>query len=304
MVLPKEHEDSKLSPYFITGFSDGEACFYVAVVQSKTHSQGWQVKPSFQITIHVKDKPILEAIKKSLGVGKIYKQRSESSQLRVENFKELETVINHFHKFPLITKKRADFELFKRVYIKMKRKEHLTLEGLRQIVAIRASINWGLSEKLLEAFPSVVRVERPFGELPKTIDPQWFAGFISGEGSFMIDISASKTDSVGFQVYLVFQLTQHQRDKLLMILIKEFLGSGNIYKNRETYVLMVIKLQDIQEKIIPFFLKYPIHGVKALDFADWCRVAELMKDKKHLTAEGLDQIRQIKAGMNTGRKIS
>ena len=40
VVLPKEHEDSKLSPYFITGFSDGEACFYVAVVQSKTHSQG------------------------------------------------------------------------------------------------------------------------------------------------------------------------------------------------------------------------------------------------------------------------
>ena len=40
VVLPKEHEDSKLSPYFITGFFDGEACFYVAVVQSKTHSEG------------------------------------------------------------------------------------------------------------------------------------------------------------------------------------------------------------------------------------------------------------------------
>ena len=40
VVLPKEHEDYKLSSYLISGFSDGEACFYVAVVQSKTHSQG------------------------------------------------------------------------------------------------------------------------------------------------------------------------------------------------------------------------------------------------------------------------
>jgi hypothetical protein len=28
-----------------------------------------------------------------------------------------------------------------------------------------------------------------------------------------------------------------------------------------------------------------------------------MKEGKHLTAEGLDQIREIKAGMNKGRKF-
>ena len=42
--------------------------------------------------------------------------------------------------------------------------------------------------------------------------------------------------------------------------------------------------------------------MKGLDFADWCEVAEMMKDKKHLTAEGLDKIKKIKARMNTGRK--
>ena len=29
----------------------------------------------------------------------------------------------------------------------------------------------------------------------------------------------------------------------------------------------------------------------------------MMKQKKHLTAEGLEKIKQIKAGMNSGRKI-
>ena len=127
--------------------------------------------PRFYISLHVKDKPILVAIKKSLGVGKIYKERSESSQFRVENFKELESVINHFHKFQLITKKRADFDLLKKVLILIKRKEHLTPEGLRKIVAIRASMNLGLSEKLKLAFPYVVPAERPDVKIPQTIDP-------------------------------------------------------------------------------------------------------------------------------------
>lgn len=54
----------------------------------------------------------------------------------------------------------------------MKSKEHLTPEGLRQIVAIKAAMNRDLSEKLNSAFPDVVPVERPEVELPKTIDPE------------------------------------------------------------------------------------------------------------------------------------
>jgi LAGLIDADG endonuclease len=32
---------------------------------------------------------------------------------------------------------------------------------------------------------------------------------------------------------------------------------------------VVTKVQDINEKIIPFFDKYPLHGIKALDIADF-----------------------------------
>ena len=42
----------------------------------------------------------------------------------------------------------------------------------------------------------------------------------------------------------------------------------------------VTKFGDITQKIIPFFKKHPIKGVKALDFADLCKVAEMMKQKK------------------------
>ena len=53
----------------------------------------------------------------------------------------------------------------------IERREHLTLEGLRQIVAIRASMNQGLSEKLKSAYPYVVPVVRPVVSNPTTIDP-------------------------------------------------------------------------------------------------------------------------------------
>ena len=44
-------------------------------------------------------------------------------------------------------------------------------------------------------------------------------------------------------------------------------------------------------------------GVKKKnDYLDWCSVARLMSNKAHLTQEGLNLIRTIKSGMNTGRK--
>jgi hypothetical protein len=57
----------------------------------------------------------------------------------------------------------------------------------------------------------------------------------------------------------------------------------------------------LTEKIIPFFNKYPILGVKNQDFKDFCRVVSLIKEKKHKTPLGLDEILKLKAGMNLDR---
>ena len=84
----------------------------------------------------------------------------------------------------------------------------------------------------------------------------------------------------------------------------ELLKTGEIYRRGDAFYFTVSKFQDINDKIIPFFLKYSIHGVKALYFKDFCLVASMMKDKKHFTKEGLDNIKKIKAGMNRGRKLN
>jgi hypothetical protein len=81
----------------------------------------------------------------------------------------------------------------------------------------------------------------------------------------------------------------------------EYFECGKISLQKEKVDFVVQKYSDLTEKIIPFFKKYPIIGEKSKDFADFCKVADLMKIKTHLTLEGLDQIRLIKSGMNRGR---
>ena len=125
----------------------------------------------FQIGLHVKDRAILYAIKELLDVGEISKQGSFGIQLQIQSIKEFKVLLEHFDKYPLITTKKADYKALKLAYFIIKKKEHLTKEGFRKIIAIRASMNRGLSQKLEVAFPDYVPVKRPIVELPQTIDP-------------------------------------------------------------------------------------------------------------------------------------
>ena len=54
----------------------------------------------------------------------------------------------------------------------------------------------------------------------------------------------------------------------------------------------------------PFFNEYPILGVKSLDFADFKKVAELVKNKEHLTESGFSEILKIVQQMNLDRNYS
>lgn len=290
-------------PQFITGFTDAEGCFNISIFKDNTFKFGWRVKLTFIISLHSKDKEILEWIKNYLKVGGITKQGPESCQFRVSSVKDLAVIINHFDKYPLITKKFADYELFKQAFYLIINKEHVKEEGLRKIIAIKASMNLGNSVALKEAFPGIVPVLRP--SVPNRIipDAHWLAGFTSGEGSFYINIKESPTVTTGYNVVLVFQLVQHSRDEFLIKSLIEFFKCGSIRHYKEAVFFRVEKFSDLINIIIPFFRQYPIEGVKSKDFQDWCRVALLVKDKKHLTREGLENIRQIKAGINRGRSF-
>jgi hypothetical protein len=74
-------------------------------------------------------------------------------------------------------------------------------------------------------------------------------------------------------------------------------------ESKKTSLLQIKNNSDIENKIIPFFNEYPILGVKSLDFADFKKVALLVKNKEHLKPEGLQKIREIAEGMNLSREL-
>src|SRR2546430_7625079 len=119
----------------------------------------------------------------------------------------------------------------------------------------------------------------------------------------MIRIMNSSTHHVGFQVLLKFYITQHSRDEELIRSLVTYLNCGGItfYEENQSIHFVVTKFSDFTDKIIPFFDKYPIIGEKSKDFEDFCKAAELMKAKEHLTSEGIKKLTQIKNGMNKKR---
>jgi hypothetical protein len=71
-------------------------------------------------------------------------------------------IIPHFDKYPLITKKRADYLLFKEGVNLLNLKVHREVEGISQILSLKASMNReGLSDMLRINFPTVLPVARP-----------------------------------------------------------------------------------------------------------------------------------------------
>ena len=294
-----------LDPYFVSGFSDAEASFIILILKEPKNVTHWTVKPRFSIGLHKKDREILDLIKSYFGeVGTISAQSKDSVQYRVASLKDLnDIIIPHFEKYPLITQKKADFILFKQIIDLINNKEHLTLEGLHKIMALKGSLNLGLSEELKQNFPDIIKIERPLVENQKIMNPNWLTGFSSGEGCFHVKIKscAASKSKLGFQISLLFKISQHVRDKELMKSFIDYLDCGSISKNSTWIDYTVVNYNDLIFKIVPFFDKYKIIGVKFQDYLDFKRVSELMKTKDHLTTLGLEKIKEIKEGMNKGR---
>ena len=80
----------------------------------------------------------------------------------VRSLIDLNLIVNHFERYPLLTKKREDFLLFAQIVSLMnKKKKHLTLSGLHEIISLKASMNLGLSTLLKDAFPDITPAIRP-----------------------------------------------------------------------------------------------------------------------------------------------
>ena len=295
---------NKLNPWFVTGITDAEGMFTIMVDKNNKRTLGWRVQSKFQIGLHVRDFNLLLQLQEFFkGIGSIGKSEN-MAYYSVSSVEDLtKVIIPHFLKYFLLTKKKADFMLFKKVVELINSKKHLSIEGLQQIINIKASMNSGLSDIHKSEFNNINKVIRPIIDTKNIPSPYWITGFVNGEGTFDVKIYSSK-NKIGYSVQMRFRVPQHERDTKLIELIMKYFGYGVIEKHSKypAVCLVIVKFSVITDKIIPFFELYPLTGQKKKDYLDWCKISKLIYKGSHLTMEGLNIIREIKEGMNKKRK--
>ena len=120
----------------------------------------------------------------------------------------------------------------------------------------------------------------------------YLAGFFDGEGSLSIRIREDKRYRTGFQVLLRADITQKNRK--VLELIQENLKMGNIFFNRrdKLYQYHIYRIKDLK-KFVSLIIDKVI--VKRKELEKFSRCVEIVSNKKHLTEEGLNEIRKIKS---------
>lgn len=132
-----------LDPNYVVGLVDGEGCFSITI--NRNDDRLPEVRLLFEIEMREDDEPILRKVQETLGCGNIYRLQYERYEkwrphvkYKVSNFSDMtEKIIPFFTKHPLQAKKRFDFQKFVLVAELMKTKQHLRLEGLQTIQAIK-----------------------------------------------------------------------------------------------------------------------------------------------------------------------
>ncbi len=124
------------------------------------------------------------------------------------------------------------------------------------------------------------------------IDSNYITGFVDGEGSFSITISPRQFEKVKWEVRPSFSISQNKESRGVLFQIKDYFKCGIIRPNRKdnTYKYEVRSLEDLDMKIIPHFQRYPLKTEKRKDFEVFVETIKIIKQDKHLTEEGFQQI--------------
>jgi hypothetical protein len=150
-----------LSKDYILGLVEGEGCFNIGIGLYKVKSRQnvgktfikqpyiFSVKPSFHIAMANKDRAVLEAVKATIGLGKIYIQtRSKKSSKKsdighyyVNGIENCLKLADFFKDLEFQTTKGEDFMLWNNCLKMLQKGLHKTKEGIIEIARLRDCMN-------------------------------------------------------------------------------------------------------------------------------------------------------------------
>ena len=133
----------------------------------------------------------------------------------------------------------------------------------------------------------------------------YISGFADGEGCFCISIAPRATLAVGWEVRPSFSVSQNRDRAEVLYALQAYFGCGSIRPDRSDKTLKweTRKLDEIVERVVPHFIRYPLLSAKQLDFERFAIVCLRMRDGEHRSRLGLLGIVSIVQDMNSdGRR--
>ena len=136
-------------------------------------------------------------------------------------------------------------------------------------------------------------------QVPQRIG-HYLAGFTDGEGSFNVSFRKRGDYAIPWKVSLCFNVSR--RDRIILTLFEQHLKCGTMRSRADgVWYYEVNNFTAIVENVIPFFDRFGfLSKKKQRDFAKFKQIAALIKEGRHLSKEGIDEILAIRRDMNDG----
>ena len=142
--------------YYFAGFADGEGSFNVSFRRRKDYRLPWKVSLSFNVS--QKDTKVLRLFQEVMGCGTLRFRKDGVCYFEVTNLEDIiAVVIPFFIRFPLLSERKKNFQIFVEIAMLMDQGMHLTKEGIERIIVLRDPMNNGGKRKysnneILDAF--------------------------------------------------------------------------------------------------------------------------------------------------------
>jgi len=159
-------------------------------------------------------------------------------------------------------------------------------------------------------------VEITTNNLLPSLANAWLSGIIDAEGCFNVTLFKREAMALGYQVKLRFMIDQKDSLDTLLIIknLWNMLLTNRKLKNRDTSSMHRVEINSFIKipPVVEYLNKFRLKTKKEESFNKWVTVYGLVKNKAHLTEEGLNEIRKISKEINlitsvtnkTGDKLS
>jgi hypothetical protein len=306
-----------LNPFYISGFSDAEACFRPSL------DHKYQPRFSFHIGLNLKDQDIIQHFNyffNNKGRINIYKPHNEI-RITFENLDVINHyIIPHFDSYPLLGIKHLDYLLFKEGIYLINTSNYKTTDGLRKFSKLALLMNEGYKKNIIDLFPDLINYSSNLDHkisnlqfllglsfnpvLNPSINPWWLTGFIDGDASFSASIKYKNIEKTKIAFQPSLSISQHKNNLILFESIKKYFTSGNVYNKKSSngeyshIQYQISSAKDIKKNIISHFESYPLMAYKKNVYQVWAELILLLNNEssesRNIKAIGLiDKIKLL-----------